>query len=158
MKIGQCSTCKHRGNEIESDVCRGCYIKDEGGATNWEPEAPDCVTADWYQAQAMRTAEDQYAEKSLVEAALGLTGETGECVEIIKKHIFQGHDLETDKLIGEIGDVLWYAALLAWVLGVSLGEIMMRSVEKLRERYPDGFDPERSRNREEDGRETESEP
>lgn len=157
MKIGECSTCKHCGNNNESDVCRGCYIKEENDATNWEPESADFVTADWYQAQTMRTAEDQYAEKSLAEAALGLTGEAGECVEIIKKHIFQGHDLETDKLIGEIGDVLWYAALLARVLGVSLGEIMMRNIEKLREWYPDGFDPERSIHREEDN-ETEQEP
>lgn len=147
MKIGQCSTCKHCGNDIESDVCRGCYIKDEGGVTNWEPEAPDCVTADWYQAQAMRTAKDQPEGESLVEAALGLTGEAGECADVIKKWLCQGHELDAGKLIGEIGDVLWYAALLARVLGVSLGEVMIKNVAKLRERYPDGFDPERSRNR-----------
>lgn len=149
MKIGQCSTCRHCGNDSTSDVCRGCYIKEENAATNWEPESADFVTADWYQAQAMRTAKDQSEGENLIEAALGLTGEAGECADVIKKWLCQGHELDAGKLIGEIGDVLWYAALLARVLGVSLGEVMIKNVAKLRERYPDGFDPERSRNREE---------
>lgn len=158
MKIGQCGTCRHGGNDNVTDVCRGCYNNEKDCWENWEPESADLVTADMYQEQAMRTAKEQSACEDLVEAALGLTGETGECADIIKKWLCQGHGLDVGKLIDEIGDVLWYAALLARALGVSLGEIMMRNVEKLRERYPDGFDPERSRSREEDGRETESEP
>lgn len=148
MKIGLCSTCRHCGNEIESDVCRGCYIKDEGGATNWEPESAEYVTPDWYQAQAMRTAGEFSQDEYLINAALGLNGESGEVADIIKKYRFQGHELDTAKLIKELGDMQWYIALAASALGVSLGEVMMRNIEKLRERYPDGFDPERSVHRE----------
>ena len=157
MKIGECSTCKHCGNAVESDVCRGCYIKEESGATNWEPESAEYVTPDWYQEQAMRTAGEFSHEDYLLNAALGLCGESGEVADLIKKYRFQGHELDTAKLIKELGDVLWYAALLARVLGVSLGDVMIRNVAKLRERYPDGFDPERSIHREED-HETEQEP
>lgn len=105
----------------------------------------------------MRTAGEFSREDCLLNAALGLCGESGEVADLIKKYRFQGHELDTAKLIKELGDVQWYIALAASALGVSLSEIMMRNIEKLRKRYPNGFDPERSIHREEN-HEAEQEP
>ena len=83
----------------------------------------------------------------LRNAVYGLNGESGEVIDLLKKHEFQGHDLDRDKLIDEAGDVAWYLALLASALGVSLEEIMQKNVDKLKKRYPDGFDKDKSINR-----------
>ena len=109
----------------------------------------DKLTANDYQRMAMRTAGeyDTYYDQ-LRNAAYGLNGEAGEVIDLLKKHEFQGHDLPEDKLIDECGDVLWYCALLADALGFSLEQVMNRNIDKLRKRYPDGFDKARSINRE----------
>lgn len=109
----------------------------------------DKLTANDYQRMAMRTAGeyDNYYEQ-LRNAAYGLNGEAGEVIDLLKKHEFQGHDLPDEKLIDECGDVLWYCALLADALGFTLEQVMNRNIDKLRKRYPDGFDKNRSINRE----------
>ena len=100
-----------------------------------------------YQTEAQRTgARGQYVK--MLNGALGLAGECGECVDLVKKHVFQEHSLDVEHMKEEIGDVLWYCAELATALGVTLDEIAQGNVDKLRRRYPDGFDPERSIHRE----------
>ena len=97
---------------------------------------------------ALRTAghrEDQ--QQVLTYAALGLTGESGEVAEIIKKAFYHGHALEVERLSKELGDVLWYLAVMASSLGLSLDKIASENIEKLRERYPAGISEERSRHR-----------
>lgn len=109
----------------------------------------DKLTANDYQRMAMRTAgEYDTVYDQLRNAAYGLNGEAGEVIDLLKKHEFQGHDLSDEKLIDECGDVLWYCALLADALGFSLEQVMNRNIDKLRKRYPDGFDKARSINRE----------
>lgn len=103
--------------------------------------------ANTYQMAAMRTANEKCL--NLANAGLGLTGEAGEAADIIKKHLFHGHELDKEALVKELGDVLWYVALAADLIGVKLADIMLLNVAKLRERYPDGFSEERSRNRDE---------
>lgn len=111
--------------------------------------AGDKLTANDYQRMAMRTAGEYDTDyDQLRNAAYGLNGEAGEVIDLLKKHEFQGHDLPDEKLIDECGDVLWYCALLADALGFSLEEVMNRNIDKLRKRYPDGFDKARSINRE----------
>ena len=83
----------------------------------------------------------------IVMVALGLTGESGEFADLVKKHLFQGHELDREKLIDELGDVLWYVFEGARVLGVAPSDIADRNISKLRKRYPEGFDSERSINR-----------
>ena len=113
--------------------------------------ATDKLTANDYQRMAMRTAgEYDTVYDQLRNAAYGLNGEAGEVIDLLKKHEFQGHDLSDEKLIDECGDVLWYCALLADALGFSLEQVMNRNIDKLRKRYPDGFDKARSINRGED--------
>lgn len=83
----------------------------------------------------------------LLNGALGLTGEAGEVADLIKKHIFHGHDLDIDSLVKEIGDVCWYIALLCTAIGESMEWVMAKNIEKLKERYPEGFSSEASINR-----------
>lgn len=99
-----------------------------------------------YQKLALRTANK---DKDLViNAALGLAGESGEVADLIKKHLFQGHELNKEKIIDELGDILWYIAIMAEGLGVEMEVIPTHNIDKLRKRYPNGFEVERSINRE----------
>ena len=79
---------------------------------------------------------------------MGLAGEAGETLEVIKKHLYHNHDLDADKVAEELGDTLYYFARLAAEVGYSLEEIVLLNIQKRLARYPAGFDPERSRNRE----------
>lgn len=99
---------------------------------------------DEYQKQAMAT---KSPTSGLITAVLGLCGEAGEVADYVKKVEYQGHPEDRRELIRELGDVLWYLALAADVLGVSLGEIAEANLAKLRGRYPNGFSAEASRTR-----------
>lgn len=98
-----------------------------------------------YQKEALRTA----GEADFVNGVLGLCGESGECADIVKKYLFQGHDLDVEHLAKELGDVAWYLAVTAYAIGYDLETVLRLNVRKLRKRYPDGFDPEKSQNRKE---------
>ena len=87
------------------------------------------------------------APGELLNGALGLTGEAGEVADMIKKHIFHGHNLDKEDLVKEIGDVCWYVALLTTAIGEDLESIMSKNIEKLKTRYPEGFSAEASINR-----------
>lgn len=105
------------------------------------------MTLNEYQALAQRTQNSDAAFDKIHNGTLGLVGEAGEVADLLKKHCHQGHDLPKDRMIEEAGDVLWYIAELAAGLGVTLEEIAQRNIDKLKARYPHGFDPERSINR-----------
>lgn len=83
----------------------------------------------------------------LLNGALGLPGEAGEVADHIKKYIFHGHPLDRSELIKELGDVCWYLALIAHAIDVPLDVIMISNIEKLRNRYPEGFSESASINR-----------
>ncbi|MFK7845278.1 MAG: nucleoside triphosphate pyrophosphohydrolase family protein [Rhodothermales bacterium] len=87
------------------------------------------------------------AQSMLVWNALGLVGEAGEVAEYVKKAIFHRHDLDREKLKKELGDVLWYAAALCTNLDLTMEEVMEANIEKLQQRYPDGFSSNASKNR-----------
>lgn len=106
------------------------------------------MTGSEYQIAALRTAAELDPEGLRMNGVLGMCGETGEVADLLKKHYFQGHPLDVDKLINELGDVMWYIAITAQGLGVSLDQVMELNIQKLRKRYPDGFDSSRSLNRE----------
>lgn len=101
-----------------------------------------------YTNAAMRTVDPKLTEdKRLLEGLVGMNSEAGEALDIWKKYKFQGHDLDKWAIALELGDVLWYLTEAAVALGYSLEEIMKMNIKKLQERYPNGFDPEKSRNR-----------
>ena len=101
-----------------------------------------------YQKLAMRT-DSQYENQKdrLLNGVMGLNGEAGETIDIVKKHLFQGHELDKDELIEELGDILWYVALCADSVNVSLEYIANANIWKLKHRYPEGFKVEDSINR-----------
>ena len=106
------------------------------------------MTVNEYQQLAMTTLNPQLSKKEvLINGVMGLCGESGEAIDIVKKHLAQGHDLDREGLIKELGDIAWYLAETATALDVSLEEVLERNIEKLRKRYPEGFDSERSQNR-----------
>jgi NTP pyrophosphatase (non-canonical NTP hydrolase) len=92
-----------------------------------------------YQLEALRTAPDQGQQGMRIVAALGLAGEVGEFVEMVKKEAFHGKPLDIDKAGKEIGDVLWYLSLAAESVGLKLADIAAANIKKLQARYPDGF-------------------
>lgn len=107
------------------------------------------MTGNNYQDLAMRTKNKNLTKnEQLRNAAYGLNGEAGEVIDLLKKHEFQGHPLKTESLVDELGDLLWYIALACDALGVKLEDAMRYNVDKLRKRYPEGFDAERSIHRE----------
>lgn len=108
----------------------------------------DGITANDYQRAAMRTAGDD-EENYLLNGVMGLCGESGEVIDLVKKHLYQGHEMDKKKLALECGDCAWYLALITSVIGMSFGEVLQMNIEKLKERYPDGFSKERSINRKE---------
>lgn len=106
------------------------------------------MTINEYQKLAMTTLNPELDKKDvLINGVMGLCGESGEAIDIVKKWLAQGHDLDREKLARELGDIAWYLAETAWALGIPLEEILQANIEKLRKRYPEGFDRERSVNR-----------
>ena len=79
---------------------------------------------------------------------MGLCGESGEVIDLVKKHVSHGHPLNREKLIDELGDVAWYLAECAEAIGITLEDVLTHNIEKLKKRYPEGFSTERSINRE----------
>lgn len=76
---------------------------------------------------------------SLANYALGLSGESGEVVDLIKKHVFHGHSLDKDKIVKELGDVMHYVAGIATLLEIELPEVLEGNIDKLKKRFPEGF-------------------
>ena len=108
------------------------------------------MTINEYQKLAMTTLNPELSKKDvLINGVMGLCGESGEAIDIVKKHLHQGHELDREKLIRELGDIAWYLAETAAALDVSLEEVLERNIDKLRSRYPEGFSAERSQNRNE---------
>lgn len=107
------------------------------------------MTINEYQREALRTAPVMLlTPQGLMEnGVLGLAGEAGECADMVKKVLFQGHKLDKEHLAKELGDVAWYLAVTAEAIGYDLESVLQMNVDKLRKRYPDGFSAERSQNR-----------
>ena len=89
----------------------------------------------------------------LLTAALGLTAESGEFTEVVKKILFQGKPVTEDNLFHlkrELGDIMWYVAQACMGLDTTIDEIIEMNVDKLKSRYPGGeFDVHYSENRKE---------
>lgn len=101
-----------------------------------------------YQTLAARTDNEQEPLKMrLANYGLGAAGECGELIDMIKKHVFHGHELDKDEYKKECGDLLWYVSMLAKLGGFTLEDVATTNIEKLMKRYPNGFDKEASVNR-----------
>lgn len=108
------------------------------------------MTGDKYQELASRTMNPKLLKfQTELHAVHGLAGEVGEIHSIYQK-VYQGHDLDTEHLKKEIGDLLWFVAELCTVHDWKLEDIMKLNIKKLHERYPEGFDSEHSLHRKSD--------
>ena len=113
---------------------------------NLAPEMP--LTADEYQAKTMQTLNpDLCKQDMLINGVMGLCGESGECIALVKKLLHQGHELDRAKRCKELGDGAWYLAETAFALDLSLEEVRRGNLHKLKKRYPQGFRAEQSINR-----------
>ena len=106
------------------------------------------MTINEYQQLAMVPLNPELSKKDvLINGVMGLCGESGEAIDIVKKWLAQGHELDKEKLAKELGDIAWYLAETAYALDIPLEDIFQANIEKLKKRYPEGFDTERSVNR-----------
>ena len=109
------------------------------------------MEANEYQKLAMITLNPALDKKDvLINSVMGLCGESGEAIDIVKKWLMQGHELDKEHLIKELGDVAWYLAEAATALDVPLEAVFQGNLDKLRKRFPNGFDTEASVHRKKD--------
>ena len=102
-----------------------------------------------YQELARRTQNFELSNRErMLHALHGLSAETGEIHSIFQK-IYQGHSFDVDVVADEIGDLEWFVSELCDCLGLDMEEVCKRNIEKLKKRYPQGFDAERSVHRDE---------
>lgn len=119
------------------------------------------MTGNEYQQLAMRTndkkntlrlTEAMYNNRAvsvaqLLNGVLGLTGEAGEVSDLVKKGIFHEKGIDLEHLKKELGDCAWYLAMICDACGFTLDDVMQTNIDKLKARYPEGFDTYRANNR-----------
>lgn len=80
----------------------------------------------------------------MINSVMGLCGESGEAIDIVKKWMAQGYELDKEHLAKELGDIAWYLAEAATALEIPLDDIFQANIDKLKKRYPEGFDIQKS--------------
>jgi NTP pyrophosphatase (non-canonical NTP hydrolase) len=96
------------------------------------------VNFDEYEIAAARTINPSLdAKERLIDAAAGLAEEAGEALSVVRKHLYQGRDLDRERLEKELGDALWCLAMTAKAVGLSLESVAAGNIRKLEARHPD---------------------
>lgn len=102
------------------------------------------MTGNEYQLLASRTMNEHLTDVEKVLHALhGMVGEIGELHSLYQK-AYQGHEMEEHHAMSEVSDLLWFIAEYCTVMGWDLDDVMRYNIDKLRNRYPDGFQKEKS--------------
>ena len=101
-----------------------------------------------YQNLAMRTAAilEENTDDRMKHGAFGLASEAGEVCGILQK-VYQGHELDNTHMAKELGDCLWMIAEICSAIGITMDEVMQMNIDKLKARYPQGFEAEKSLHR-----------
>lgn len=120
-------------------------VSSDSSGKHWWIDGLDALSD--YQTEAYRTAPQAEFRNLLTVAAFGISGESGEIMDMIKKHLYHLHPLTREKLTEEMGDLIWYVAFLCTITGIELQDVLNANVTKLRNRYPNGFTPMDSINR-----------
>ena len=103
------------------------------------------MTINEYQELAMTTLNPELETKDvLINSVMGLCGESGEAIDIVKKWLAQGHELDKEHLVKELGDIAWYLAEAATALDIPLEQVFQANIDKLKKRYPEGFEARKS--------------
>ena len=96
------------------------------------------MTVNEYQELALRTVNPELSKRDmLINSVMGLCGESGEAIDLVKKWFAHGRELDRDHFIKELGDIAWYLAEAAAAVDITLDEVLARNIEKLRNRYPE---------------------
>lgn len=106
------------------------------------------MTGQEYQEKAARTINKELTLKGQRNHALhGMVGEIGEIHSLYQK-VYQGHgEPDREHVLKEVGDLIWFIAEFLTSQGFSLDDCMQTNIDKLRKRYPEGFDAQHSLNR-----------
>ena len=108
------------------------------------------MNANEYQRLALRTLNPELDKNEmLLNSVMGLCGESGEAIDLVKKHRMHGHPFDRGKFAKELGDIAWYLAEAAAAIDMDLDEVLQLNIDKLKKRYPEGFETEKSIHREE---------
>ena len=103
------------------------------------------MTIKEYQSLAMRTVNPDLSKKDmLINSVMGLCGESGEAIDIVKKWYAHGHELDKEHFAKELGDICWYLAEAVTALDLKLEDVLEANIEKLKKRYPEGFETQKS--------------
>lgn len=97
------------------------------------------MDANDYQILVERTMKLQSPNEALSNYSMGLAGESGELIDLLKKHVYHDHPLNIDKVRNELGDIIWYVSAISSQLGIELNAVMNLNIAKLRARFPNGF-------------------
>ena len=109
-------------------------------------EAVERTECSYYEARGyMRNSMN--CDMALLHGAMGVSTESGELLDTLKKHIFYGKDLDVPNIKEEVGDVLWYLTIIARSCGFTIEDAMEANVRKLKVRYPEKFTTENALNR-----------
>lgn len=92
-----------------------------------------------YKTESARTLIDKGREMNLLHAAMGIGTEAGEVLDQFKRKIFYGRELDVVHVKEEIGDIMWYVAILLRELDLDFEEILKLNIDKLRARFPEKF-------------------
>lgn len=104
-------------------------------------EAPKNMSNKEYQLEVQRTVRfDLEKEERIKSFIMGLAGETGKVIELIKKYFYHDQKLDMIALIDELGDLLWYFTNILNEFELELSEIQIKNINKLYKRYPKGFE------------------
>lgn len=106
------------------------------------------MTGNAYQILAMRTCAIPYdkPQDRLRHAVFGLNSEAGEVAGLLQK-VYQGHEFDAEHMKKELGDCMWMIAEACTALGLDMDNVMKANIDKLKARYPEGFDAEHSLHR-----------
>ena len=109
------------------------------------------MTINEYQSLAMTTLNPNLSRRDmLLNSVMGLCGESGEAIDLVKKHMMHGHAFDREKFARELGDIAWYLAEAARAIDMDLEDVLQMNIDKLKKRYPEGFSTEKSVNRKEE--------
>lgn len=100
-----------------------------------------------YLTESQRTLIEKGKDMNMLHGAIGIGTEAGELLDAFKRNIFYGKPLDRVNIKEELGDIMWYIAILCRELDLDMDDILQTNIDKLRARYPEKFSSEHALNR-----------
>lgn len=100
-----------------------------------------------YEKESERTLIDKGHDMNLLHAAMGIGTEAGELLDAFKRKIFYGKELDVVNIKEEVGDIMWYVAILLRELDLDFEDILQLNIDKLKARFPEKFTEHHALNR-----------